>query len=157
MFGWTCGACEGDDSGGDPNDNTPEVEIPDIALPLGPYIEADYSERIVLPKLEQPSDLVDDPRQDCPHEQNGLSDWHLPSTWPGGALPTVGADVTLPSDTKVVLRKSVTEEFGVVTIPSGSSLIIGEANDGITFDAKGISVQGELIGDQRPAKSELTL
>ena len=98
----------------------PPPEIPsDVPLPPGPYIPADYSERIVLPQLATPSNLDSLSRTNCPHLADDLLDWHDASTWPGGATPASGADVTLPANTKVVVRQSVQPVLGLVTIPAG--------------------------------------
>jgi len=98
----------------------PPPEIPsDVLLPQGPYVPADYSERIVLPQLATPSNLDSVSRTNCPHLAGDLRDWHDASTWPGGAFPTRGADVTLPANTKVVVRQSIQPVLGLVTIPAG--------------------------------------
>ena len=82
----------------------------------------------------------------CPHEAAGLLDWHAPATW-GGALPVAGADVTLPSGTRIVISSSPlsgSAHFGKVTVPVDSELIFGENAAGIAFGATGIEVNGAL-------------
>jgi G8 domain len=116
-------------------------------LPPGPYIASGYSERITLPQPKQPLNLGA-PRDDCPHSivmYQDLKDWHAPSTWPGGAVPTSGQDVTLPLNTRVVIQKTVSDLLGLITIPVTSSLIIGETTGGIELKIKGMDVKGSLI------------
>ena len=109
---------------------------------LGEYITSGYSERIVIPQPKVPDLLVS--RTNCPHFASGLLDWHSPSTWPNRTVPTSGA-VTIPAKSRVVIKKTVAELLGVITIPSTSSLIIGENVSGIEVKVRGINVRGSLV------------
>lgn len=106
------------------------------------FVPADYSERIVLPKMSEP--ILDTPRTGCPHLETGMLDWHSPGSWPGGSVPGAGVDVTLPPDSRIFIQRSVVGQLGTVTIPSSSALIIGENDDGVTLDIEGLDVRGEL-------------
>jgi G8 domain len=113
-------------------------------LPTGPYIQSGYSERITLPQPPEPSDLMTT-RIACPHLEPNLKDWHATSTWSSGTIPKDGQDIMLPLNTKVVVLKSVLEKLGLITIPTTSALIIGEAANGIELHVKGMDVQGSLL------------
>lgn len=119
----------------------PPVAPAPAVIPPGPYIVADFSERITLPPLAEPN--LSGSRTACPHLESGLWDWHSASTWPQGS-PVAGQNVTLPSNRAVVVRRSVAEQLAYITIPSGSRLILGENDDGVQLDCNGISVQGSL-------------
>jgi hypothetical protein len=107
-------------------------------IPPGPYITAaNANERVKIPDPPLPTFPA---RSNCPHLGTSLLDWHSSSTW-GGVVPTSG-DVTLPRNTKVIVRRSVVGVLGTVTIPSSSELIFSEDANGITFDAGGIDVAG---------------
>lgn len=138
--------------------NNPPVPIPSVqvatALPLPPTagrlgentnrIPPNYSERIVIPNPPEPPG---NPRTSCPHLQDEvLSDWHDASTWPDDGIPsTTNQDVTLPANTRIVLRQSPNVRLGLITIPPSSALIIGESTTGIALDVTGFNVQGDLV------------
>lgn len=88
---------------------------------------------------------------------------HLPLSFclqSHGHVPLAGEDVTLPSNAKVVVSQTVTEELGVVTVPSTSELIFGEdASSPIAFDVSGMDVQGALRAGSAtcPYVTELTI
>jgi hypothetical protein len=113
-------------------------------LPTGPY----FSSVSEVVQLREPSDALDaTARTSCPHQLGGLLDWHSVATWPSGALPAAGADVTLPSGRQVLLSRSIGHTLGVLTIPVGTSLVIGEGGatpSPIRLDAAGIIVRGQL-------------
>jgi G8 domain len=115
------------------------------AIANSPFIPSGYSERVKVPP--QPSVWQQSLRTNCPHLQSGLSDWHQAGTWPSLRIPRAGENVTLPSNRKVVIRKSilVTVSLGTVTIPSSTTLIIGEVANGIQIDANGFDVKGSLV------------
>ena len=76
-----------------------------------------------------------------------MRSWHSPETWPNGLLPSASADVVLPAASQVLISQSVVEELGLITIPSGSELIIGRTDAGsstIRLHAKGLVVHGAL-------------
>jgi len=86
---------------------------------------------------------LNEPRTNCPHQETGLLSWHDPNTW-GGQVPSSG-DVTLPSNSKVIITQSVTSELGLITVPSTSELIFDENESSpITLDVSGMNVQGAL-------------
>jgi hypothetical protein len=116
---WDCGPCidDGDDDGGSPTAPIRSPASPPVRPPLGEYIPSGYSERIVIPQPKVPN--LSETRTNCPHLANGLLDWHSTSTWPNGIVPTSGA-VTLPSNSKVVIKKTISGQLGVITIPSTS-------------------------------------
>jgi len=120
-----------------------------IDFPAGPYISsANANERITIPDPQEPDTSI--PRSNCPHEATGLLDWHSSSTWLGGNIPLPGDDIVLPSNSKIIVRRSVDEILGTITIPSSSELIIDENfNGGIALDVSGIRVLGKLtIGSE---------
>ena len=46
-------------------------------------------------------------RTGCPHTTGTLLDWHDTASWNGAGVPsTAGADVTLPSSSRVLLSRS---------------------------------------------------
>jgi hypothetical protein len=81
-------------------------------------------------------------QSNCPHDDTGLADWNDGATW-GGSVP-VGGDVTLPENKRVVIRQSVVQQLGLITIPVSSELIIGQNTAGITLDVTGMDVRGKL-------------
>ena len=85
-------------------------------------------------------------RTGCPHTTGALLDWHNAATWNGAGVPsTAGADVTLPSSSRVLLSRSAANvTFGTLHVPAGSELVIGEHADGIALHATGVSVEGAL-------------
>ena len=61
-----------------------------------------------------------------------------------------GADVTLPSSSRVLLSRSAANvTFGTLHVPAGSELVIGEHADGIALHATGVSVEGALRATSR--------
>jgi len=111
------------------------------------------SELITLPRRSHNSKVPTRSRNlqgdvNCPHLENGLSEYDDPSTWTsaGMSFPAEGQDVILPPNTKVVIRGTVPFTLGLLTIPEGSELIIGEQADSelIALDVNGIDVKGVL-------------
>ena len=112
----------------------------------GPFVTlATSSEVVTIPRPPVPPGL-DDPRTNCPHDETNLLSWHDGGTWTSssGQVPTSG-DVTLPENSKIIISQSITEELGVITIPSTSELIFGEDDTNpITLDIAGMDVQGAI-------------
>ena len=112
----------------------------------GPFVTlATSSEVVTIPRPPVPPGL-DDPRTYCPHDETNLLSWHDGGTWTSssGQVPTSG-DVTLPENSKIIISQSITEELGVITIPSTSELIFGEDDTNpITLDIAGMDVQGGI-------------
>lgn len=108
----------------------------------GPFVTHETSSDVVIiPRPPVPN--MNEPRTNCPHQETGLLSWHNPNTW-GGQVPTSG-DVTLPSNSKVVITQSITSELGVITVPSTSELIFDEnTSSRITLDVAGMDIQGAL-------------
>lgn len=82
----------------------------------------------------------------CPHLAANLVNWHDPSTWPDGTVPSSG-DVVLPNGTSVLLSScslAPGDALGAVTIPLGSSLVFADSAAGVNLTASSISVQGSL-------------
>ena len=64
-------------------------------------------------------------------------------------MPEAGEDVILPSDSKVVIGRSVDKQLGLITIPASSELIFAENPAGIVLDISGMEVLGALrVGSQ---------
>ena len=83
-------------------------------------------------------------QQNCPHWGDNVIDWF--SLFPS---PCVHSPITLPSNTKVLVSKSIPTQLGMVTIPRSSELIIGENTTGITMNVTGMQVDGTLtIGSE---------
>jgi G8 domain len=115
-------------------------------FPSGPYVSSVMSnERIRVPDPPFPNSLFDSEESqfNCPHLDSDLLDWHDNQTW-SGKIPVSFENVTLPENSRVVIRESVVTILGYVIIPSSSELIFGEHHLGITFETKGISVKGKL-------------
>ena len=112
-----------------------------VGIPSGPFIYAESSNEVVV--IPDPASPSNPSRPRCPHLDKALLHWHRPSTW-GGSIPKTGANVTLPTNSRVVIRQPVVEILSFVTIPESSELIFGENSTGITFDAYGITVAGKL-------------
>jgi hypothetical protein len=126
---------------------SPSISPTPYILPSGPYISALMSnERVRIPVPPLPNSLFDsdESRSNCPHLTDELLDWHDNRTW-SGMMPESFENVTLPENSRIVIRKSVAEILGFIFIPSSSELIFGENHHGITFDTKGILVEGKLI------------
>lgn len=120
------------------------TESPDTStfgpFPSGPYItRASNSEVVTLP--EPPIPLIELPHN-CPHQDSDALVWDDVSTF-GGSLPTSGQDVTLPANSKVLIRQSPGTVFGVITIPTGSELVVGGSSS-IELRVTGIKVEGRL-------------
>jgi len=74
-----------------------------------------------------------------------LKDWHDSATW-GGSVPGNNTAVTIPAATRVLVSScsiDPTFVFGLITIPAGSELILGDAV--INIQATGFDVQGSLL------------
>jgi len=124
------------------------LNVPSI-LPTGPFIAAGYSERIVIPQPEVPDDLDDVPTN-CPHDQGGLVDWH--------SLPAdiFSVDVTLPENTRVVLRDTTPITVGTLTIPASSELILAPSSSaGIDLTLDGMIVKGALTAGSETCRLTL--
>ena len=116
--------------------------VAQVGIPSGPFISAAIANEIVIiPDPPRPSTSS---RSNCPHLDNGLLDWHRRSTW-GGPIPKTGANVTLPQNSRIVVRRPILEKLSFVNIPTSSELIFGENATGIMLDANGITVEGKLI------------
>jgi G8 domain len=109
------------------------------------FVPSGYSERVKVLQPPKPVVWQQSSRTNCPHLQSGLSDWHQARTWPKLRIPRAGENVTLPSNRKVVINESILRTLGTVTIPSTTTLIIGEAANGIQIDANGFDVKGSLV------------
>jgi G8 domain len=121
------------------------------SFPSGPYITALLgNERIVIPDPPLPS-MLSDPEQarsHCPHFDDDLHYWDDINTW-GGIFPVADENITLPANTRVLIRESVPGILGFITVPQTSELIFGENDSGISLETKGISVIGNLtIGSE---------
>ena len=140
--GWECGSCLED--GGNPTAPIAPASpvAPPVRPPLGQYIPSGYSERIVIPQPKVPN--LSASRTNCPHLANGWLDWHSPTTWSNGVVPSSGA-VTLPANSRVLIQKTVVGQLGIITIPVTSSLIFGENANGIEIKVQGMDVKGSLI------------
>jgi len=114
----------------------------------GPFVAAGYSERITIP---EPAIVADsDAQRNCPHDASGLVKWSTLSA-------TANQDVSLPANTQVLLDKSPEVSFGYITIPSTSSLVIGESDDDeIALRAAGINVLGKLIAGSESCRIQNT-
>lgn len=111
------------------------------------------SENVVIPDPPEPTeDRVGEDRTECPHWANNLLDWHDPVTW-GGIVPTSG-EVALPSNSKVVVRRTIDGNLGTITVPTSSELIIGENEAGIQISSTGIDVQGALRAGSETCRIE---
>ena len=129
-----------------PQQQPPPTQKNPPPIPTGEFVPAGYSERIVIPEPSAPVLREGSRRTSCPHDADGLKDWHDATTWPSGSVPsTTGQDIVLPNNARVVLRRSPVVRFGLITIPPSSALIIAESASGIDLDVGGIDVQGELI------------
>lgn len=125
-------------------------------LPVGPYITAGYSERITLPQLPKPN-AQPSLRTNCPHLAANVKDWHAASTWSNGAVPKAGEAVSLPANTNVIIRKSVVEILGIISIPATSSLIFDEVAVGIELKTSGMHVLGSLIAGSETCLIETSI
>jgi hypothetical protein len=91
---------------------------------------------------EPPVPTLTAARTGCPHTTGTLLDWHNAATWNGAGVPsTAGADVTLPSSSRVLLSRSAANvTFGTLHVPAGAELVIGEHADGIALHATGVAL-----------------
>jgi len=121
-------------------------------LPAGPFITVS-STRITIPN---PANPVVSGRTLCPHLDTGILDWHVASTWgtSGVPVPTNFANLQLPANTRIVIRKPVVGIFGIITIPATSELIFGENATGITLDTRGMDVIGKLTAGSETCRLE---
>ena len=119
------------------------VTVPPPRLLVVPYRL--YNERVAIPVQALPSAEQLSTRFGCPHLASGLKRWHDPATWPDGAVPSGGGDVTLPANASVLISScslGPNATFGSVTIPEGSALVFADAN--ISLGARSIIVNGAL-------------
>lgn len=139
------------------------------------FIPADYSERITLPKPPTPSDWESvgsttsnnnsshDRRTNCPHLSAAVRSWFDPGTWPDGNIPSWGQNVTIPLNSAVLIDRTIAEDLGYITIPSGSDLILGErtgdddGEGGISLRVRGIDVQGYLVAGSRTCRIDTSI
>jgi T5SS/PEP-CTERM-associated repeat protein len=92
-------------------------------------------------------------RSNCPHIGGTYVNWHSQY----GGLST-GQNVTLPSNTAVLVTRSISQKLGFVTIPRTSSLIFGEnSTAAINMDVKGIKVEGSLIAGSKTCRLQTKL
>jgi len=126
----------------------------------GPFVTlATSSDLVTIPRPPVPSSSGE-PRSNCPHTKAGLLSWHDDATWLSGNVPLTGDDVTLPSNSKVIITQSVTQKLGLVTVPSTSELIFDENDDTpITLDIAGMDVRGALRAGSQTCRylTELTI
>ena len=70
-------------------------------------------------------------------------------------MPTNFADIQLPPNMRIVIRKPIEGIFGIITIPDTSELIFGENATGITLDARGMDVKGKLTAGSETCRLEM--
>jgi len=120
----------------------------------GPFFTSENSsENVIIP---QPPLPVQEPRTNCPHLESGLLDWHDPTTW-GGSLPVAGSDVTLPNNSRVIVRQPISTQLGLITIPVSSELIFGEDPSEISMDVSGFEVEGAMSAGSDTCRLETPL
>jgi hypothetical protein len=118
--------------------NSPVITQSPVSDVIGPN---NNSERVVLPRPPQPEGSSQ--QTNCPHNEVGLVDWNTLFS------PGLGDAVTIPTDTRVIIRHSISTTLGTIDIPPSSELIIGENVNGISLDVTGILVRGKLtIGSE---------
>ena len=108
------------------------------------------SEVVTIPLPSAPD--LSAARSGCPHEAAGLLAWDDAAAWAGGAVPAAsGQDATLAAGVSVLLSSEPAQAgsgaapLGKLTIPSSSTLILGEnLTAGVSLDAHGVVVQGAL-------------
>lgn len=95
-----------------------------------------------IPQMPASADL--NPRINCPFLQADLKKWEDPSTWTDKRVPSPGAAVTLPSNTKVLITACSLSilPYSQIVIPAGSELIFADAE--ISLNVGLISVAGVL-------------
>jgi len=119
---------------------TPTTPAPVPAAPTGSFITPGYSERITIPQPPVPS-IIGSSDGDCPHDDDDLLDWHSDLSLTPSSN---GQDVTLPTNTRVVVRAPVTRTIGTLNIPASSELILADANGGVQITMGGMIVEGKL-------------
>lgn len=123
----------------------PITPLPSAPRPLFVLANATVSFRLPTQPTISSSALFA-PTTDCPHLAANLVNWHDPSIWPNGTVPTSG-DVTLPSGTSVLLSScslAPGDALGALTIPLGSSLVFADSAAGVNLTAAAVSVRGTL-------------
>lgn len=86
--------------------------------------------------------------QRCPHRQLNLLRWESPSTWPNGSVPAVGNTriLTLPSNISVLISgNSTVDSFSRLVIPSGTTLVLDDADISISIQYIIIEAGGALL------------
>ena len=114
----------------------PTTQAPIPSSPSGSFIASGYSEMITIPQPPVPP-IIGSSASNCPHDDSGLVEWSLTPSQDG-------EDVTIPENTRVIIRSSLTRPLGTLTIPSTSELILGRSVDGIDITLGGMVVQGTL-------------
>ena len=131
-----------------------------IEYGTGPFVtHATSSEIVTIPRPPVPPDLADTFRSNCPQNEAGLLSWHADATWLGGLVPTSG-DVTLPSNSKVIISQSVIGQLGIITVPETSELIFDENEASpIALDLTGMDIQGAIRAGSETCRylTELTI
>jgi len=116
-------------------------------------IRADSNtERVLIPQPSVPSDLDSTSRSNCPADDGPFLLWD-------NVYPSLveDQDITLASNTRVLVTESIQTKLGKVTIPSDSALVFAESQNGITVDATGFDVQGLFQAGSETCKYETTL
>ena len=114
----------------------------DVPPPPPPWIfERNSTQSFTLPV--QPLPASPPPRDSCPHAAPGLLRWEDPATWPGGAAPASGEDVTLPAGAAILLSScSSPLVLGALTIPAGAQLVLSDAP--LSLSVTALNVGGAL-------------
>ena len=103
----------------------------------------------VVGVYDPPTPIPPPRRYNCPHQRPNLVSFHDTSLWPNNVCPAAGMDFSLPANTHVILWRNANtfgQHFGVVTVPPGSALIIGEnISHGVSIAATGFIVRGSFL------------
>ena len=99
------------------------------------------------------------PQGGCPHQHAGLEMWHAAATWPGGAVPAAGSNVTVPAGKRVLVTSCSLPDagFATVTVEAGAELVFDDAP--VHLRMKAMFVYGGVYAGSRvcPVKSPITI
>lgn len=116
-----------------------------FSVPSSGNFDGTTSEAVTVYKMPKALDANPRTAAACPHLKSNLKNWHDPSTWPSGSVPSPDTTITLPASTSVLVSSCSfsSDVYSKIIIPEGSQLIFADAD--ISLRVRNIYVQGDLL------------
>ncbi|EAL70525.1 hypothetical protein DDB_G0273257 [Dictyostelium discoideum AX4] len=122
-----------------------KITIPSKPITTPTDLLTKDSELIVIPKPPISLDLQDLTK--CPYlTASDLYNWHDPTIWPNGVVPSPNQNITIPAGKRVLISASSisqTQIYSRIVVPVNSELIFNDQN--FTMNIRDIYVQGKFI------------